>query len=902
MLVLRCHVAILLIDATSWSTIHTWHRRITFVEHLSTTPIQHGLHVRVSVSIKHINSLGWVWLSTEKSNFLKMDSMDTKSEEMDSKNILAVMRCQEDSKPTSEEKEAVEKKTQVALKWNNNKSGLAGVDKAKIEEIINRLSKGSPYYKRQQQKTKERHARALAVKERIEDVRKLPERVEKRRSLVDKNVIPLLEATRLRGHVQVCIDFDCFYSAVEALDFPILNGKAHAVGMGTGPNGILATSSYEARKYGVRSGMAIFIAKELCPHLIIQPCRMRRYMHFSKLMESVLARYDPDYHMGSLDEAFIDITHLVSEYRNASQVVAELRNEVKEITGGLTISAGCAPNLMLAKIGADMNKPNGQTILLPSEDDDERTYVMNFIGSLELRKIPGIGAVTDGFLGEAFGFKHVSDLYTERGLVAEVLTTYKTRFLLRIALGIGCPWTDVYDDKEFVRKGIGCNRTFGRERDETKLYARLRFICETLEQDMQTSGIVGGRTFTLRLKTSSFVSFGRSVTLPPGAMLCTADDFEKLGRKLMKSEMPCELRRIGIKLHKLTFKAEPKNSIKKFFKENSKDVLANDVGRAEPEKEDEEETVCTDRTVLVSRELANRFVEQLDAKLNGRIQFKGTGACAACENYFYNLHGENSPHAYANVCPVCHLKCFKNMTALNSHLDECLDQSCDQVKEESENVLKRKKSFISGQKRKREPNGFKTEALLKVEDMSTRLIKQEQVSVRNVKSFGNPLPKKRGRKPNVPPQKNRITSYFNKTKTTNITECASISSVSEKRSAKKRSHCSPSTNFDENISLTQVSAQRSGAIVNKLSRIEESDCRACSEARKNRSTQHSLKHVFEMVCPVCMSRCFKDASFINAHVDECLNFNSDAFKMAIQDRERHYLEQKRKQGSEQVIK
>lgn len=803
-------------------------------------------------------------------------------------------------------------RTPPAIEWNQHKAGLEGVDKKKIEEIVQRLSKGSLYYERKQQKAKERKARNLNVKRKADEALRIPGRVEKRESLVDKNLIPQLESTRLVGHVQVCIDFDCFYAAVEAQDNPDLRGKPHAVKMGNGPHCILATSSYEARKFGVRSGMPIFIAEELCPGIILQQCRMRRYMQASKQMESVLAKYDPDYYMGSLDEAFLDITHLVKEDRSPAQIVADIREEVKAATGGLTASAGVAPNLMLAKIGADMNKPDGQTILLPDVPSEERDFVVDFMARLPLRKVPGIGPAIEGWLDEGLGLQLVGDIFEERGLIADVFTDFKTRFLFRIALGIGCPWTDSYDEKEFVRKGIGCNRTFGREGNEEKLYERLRFICDQLEKDMKSAGIVGGRTFTLRLKTSNFVSFGRSVTLPAGSMLCTADDFEKLGRKLMKAELPCELRRIGIKLHKLTFNVEPRYSIKQFFKAN-KAIEGLDDEESMSGKDDVEDEGLTERTILHCRKLANLFVDQLDCKVNGRIQFSDS-TCATCDTLAEDPGIDGLEHVHSIVCPACHLRCFKNVPNLNAHLDECLDSLKDDLDQDTSDErkpllnVKERRNQISGpgidlqtttlnrdgdvkQERKRRKIRFQEQSVTVKLEQKVPVGKQRKTFSKQKR---NPRMKHRG----VSASKDDITKYFKKHKA-----IVKAESPSPEMRTKQCYPTSPSNSDEEPFSLTQAAVERSGAIVDELSRVKDSDCALCTKGSSigndNREGPETHKHA--IVCPVCSSRCFENETDVDSHVDECLNYNSAALRTAVQERERHYLEQTGLRGKKRKI-
>ncbi|MCH84448.1 DNA polymerase kappa-like [Trifolium medium] len=187
---------------------------------------------------------------------------------------------------------------------------------------------------------------------------------------------------------------DAFYAAVETLSNPTLKGKPMAVGSMS----MISTANYEARKFGVRSAMPGFIARKLCPELIFVPVDFNKYNYYSDLTRKVFQRYDPNFIAGSLDEAYLDITEVCRERNVKSEEIAqEIRVSVYEETG-LTCSAGVAPNRLLAKVCSDINKPNGQYVL-----PNDRLAVMTFISSLPIRKIGGIGKVTEQILKEVFG-------------------------------------------------------------------------------------------------------------------------------------------------------------------------------------------------------------------------------------------------------------------------------------------------------------------------------------------------------------------------------------------------------------------------------------------------------------------------------------------------------------------
>jgi DNA polymerase-4 len=185
------------------------------------------------------------------------------------------------------------------------------------------------------------------------------------------------------------VDMDCFYAAVEERERPELRGRAVGVGGAREGRGVLTTCNYEARKYGVHSAMPTFQALAKCPHLIVVPTRFDLYRAESARIRAIFGEYTPKVEPLSLDEAYLDVSHLE---RPATAVAREIRGRIFELTG-LTASAGVAPNKMLAKIASDFRKPNGQHTVRPEAVD-------SFMLVLPVRKIPGIGSVMAQRLGE----------------------------------------------------------------------------------------------------------------------------------------------------------------------------------------------------------------------------------------------------------------------------------------------------------------------------------------------------------------------------------------------------------------------------------------------------------------------------------------------------------------------
>ncbi|GAU29508.1 hypothetical protein TSUD_115300 [Trifolium subterraneum] len=363
--------------------------------------------------------------------------------------------------------------------YTTAKAGMEGVDKEKVQRIVYEMSKGSKYFQNEERKE-------AFMKHKIDNMRlqfaKLTQAdLSHYQNVADRRILEL-EASRDLSRIWLHVDMDAFYAAVETLSNPTLKGKPMAVGSMS----MISTANYEARKFGVRSAMPGFIARKLCPELIFVPVDFNKYNYYSDLTRKVFQRYDPNFIAGSLDEAYLDITEVCRERNVKSEEIAqEIRVGVYEETG-LTCSAGVAPNRLLAKVCSDINKPNGQYVL-----PNNRLAVMTFISSLPIRKIGGIGKVTEHILKEVFGINTCEQMLDKR--------SYLCALFSQSTAGLGK--TD--SPQVRFRKSISNERTFSVTEDEVLLHKKLAELAEMLSTDMQKEGL-HGRTLTLKLKTASF--------------------------------------------------------------------------------------------------------------------------------------------------------------------------------------------------------------------------------------------------------------------------------------------------------------------------------------------------------------------------------------------------------------
>jgi DNA polymerase IV len=181
------------------------------------------------------------------------------------------------------------------------------------------------------------------------------------------------------------IDMDAFYASVELRerpelkDLPVVIASHH-------PRAVVAAASYPARVYGLRSAMSMGQARKLCPQVIVIEPDFAKYRQVSAQIHQIFQQYTSLIEPLSLDEAFLDVTENLKQIPSATEVAMRIREDIFQATG-LTASAGVAPNKFLAKIASDWHKPNGICVIKPSQ-------VQGFIQDLPLKKIPGVGKVT----------------------------------------------------------------------------------------------------------------------------------------------------------------------------------------------------------------------------------------------------------------------------------------------------------------------------------------------------------------------------------------------------------------------------------------------------------------------------------------------------------------------------
>ncbi len=298
------------------------------------------------------------------------------------------------------------------------------------------------------------------------------------------------------------IDMDAFYASVEQRDNPEYKGKPIVVGgKPEGRGGVVATASYEARKFGVRSAMPSKRAKELCPDAIFVYPRFDAYKEASKKIREIFYRYTDLVEPLSLDEAFLDVTNDKLNIGSAIEIAKLIKQQIKEETG-LTASAGISSSKFVAKIASDLQKPDGLTFVGPSK-------IEGFMEKLPVEKFFGVGKVTANKM-KKMGLHTGGDL---KKMTEEELTKYfgkSGRFFYKIVRGIDN--REVQPHRE--HKSMGAEDTFSYDlTEEDEMNEQLEKIAQTVCKRLQKYNLKG-RTITLKIKYHDFKQITRNQSFP----------------------------------------------------------------------------------------------------------------------------------------------------------------------------------------------------------------------------------------------------------------------------------------------------------------------------------------------------------------------------------------------------
>jgi DNA polymerase IV len=302
------------------------------------------------------------------------------------------------------------------------------------------------------------------------------------------------------------VDMDAFFVSVELLEQPELIGKAVVVGGRPDQRGVVTAASYEARKFGVHSAMPLRTAGKLCPHAVFLDGHHHKYGEWSDRIATILAKFSPVVEMVSIDEAYLD---LAGTERLHGPPLAATDKLLRMITAstGLPCSGGLAATRLVAKVASEQAKPRGLVWVVPGSE-------ARFLAPLSVRKIPGIGEVTERAL-RALGLETVGQLADVPQEKLEKIFGQWGTALYRKARG--------GDSYEFVidaeAKSISHNHTFGEDTNDTEvLVSILSHLSQKACKRLRESGLAT-RTLTLTIRYAGFDTYTRSKTLPEPTLL-----------------------------------------------------------------------------------------------------------------------------------------------------------------------------------------------------------------------------------------------------------------------------------------------------------------------------------------------------------------------------------------------
>lgn len=296
------------------------------------------------------------------------------------------------------------------------------------------------------------------------------------------------------------VDMDAFFVSVELLERPELRGKPVVVGGRPDQRGVVSSASYEARKYGIHSAMPLRTAGRLCPHATFIDGHHEKYSEWSDRVASILAKFSPIVEMTSIDEAYLDLGGTERLHGPPLAAADKVLRRITQSTA-LPCSGGLATTRLVAKVASDQAKPRGLVWVAPGME-------ARFLAPLPIRKIPGIGEVTERAL-RALGIENVEQLAAHRQEQLEKIFGQWGTALYRKARG-GDSYEFLIDAEP---KSISHNHTFAEDTNEVAaMESLLSHLSQKASKRLREAGL-SSRTLTLTIRYAGFQTYTRSRTV-----------------------------------------------------------------------------------------------------------------------------------------------------------------------------------------------------------------------------------------------------------------------------------------------------------------------------------------------------------------------------------------------------
>lgn len=337
------------------------------------------------------------------------------------------------------------------------------------------------------------------------------------------------------------LDADCFFAAIEVRENPRLRGRAIAVGGDPSRRGVIATCSYEARQFGVRSAMPSAHALRLCPDLQIITPNIPLYKQASRQMQAIFSEYSDKIEPLSLDEAYLDVSDSEHCQGSATWIARDIQHRIQDELA-LPVSAGVAPVRFLAKIASDWNKPNGRFVILPQDVED-------FTARLKVNRLPGVGVVTAARM-QRFGLNSCADI-RQVGLVA-MQQYFGQQGQIMYERAWGRDPTPVLAER--VRKSVSVEQTFPQDYPLSQLNNLVPELLQGLERRFQSvAADYIARKYFVKLKFDDFSITTQEAPMPACWRRPQLDGFCRLLHSAwLRVGKPVRLVGLGLRLQPLS--------------------------------------------------------------------------------------------------------------------------------------------------------------------------------------------------------------------------------------------------------------------------------------------------------------------------------------------------------------